>query len=358
MAGAGASTSSETAKVAVDVGGQHTCAVRDGQAWCWGLSAYGEIGNGTVGDLENGTVEQSSVPVPVTGLEGEVLEVSAGFYITCAIKSGGVWCWGRNTSGELGNGTTTDSAVPVPVMGLQSGVSSVTAGSGFACAIQGGRVLCWGAKLYRVSGPESPQDYTAAPIEVLGPWGGDTVTQIKAGGSGVCAVTEHSAVWCWNYGPSGDAIRGPLSIQGGVRKLAVGGWGACTLSDRGEVRCWLGDPEVGKSNIEGRAYFDAGSDVTDVAVGQYHACVVKQGRALCWGDNREGVGLGIPGITSTSTPTVVPGLEGVTQVSARSVHTCAVVSGDIRCWGINSAGDLGGGTTSNSAIPVRVVFPR
>lgn len=95
----------------VSAGGNHTCVVASGAAYCWGLNASGQLGEGTTAD--------SNVPVAAdtTGvLDGlTVAQISAANQSTCVVAGGAAYCWGYNSSGQLGNGTTTDSNVPVAV---------------------------------------------------------------------------------------------------------------------------------------------------------------------------------------------------------------------------------------------------
>jgi alpha-tubulin suppressor-like RCC1 family protein len=81
------------------IGMVHACAVKnDGTLWCWGWNGYGQVGDGTINN--------APIPVQITPLGSNVLEVSAGDFSTCARKSDGtLWCWGRNDNGQLGDGT-------------------------------------------------------------------------------------------------------------------------------------------------------------------------------------------------------------------------------------------------------------
>ncbi len=98
----------------ISVGSTHVCAVADAQVYCWGDNRYGQLGNKSYRD--------SLVPVAVHVTDGsllsqkEMIDVTAGFGFTCALASDyTVSCWGRNDHGQLGNGTLKKSNVPVSV---------------------------------------------------------------------------------------------------------------------------------------------------------------------------------------------------------------------------------------------------
>jgi alpha-tubulin suppressor-like RCC1 family protein len=92
-----------------------------------------------------------------------------------------------------------------------------------------------------------------------------------------------------------------------------------------------------------------------VSVGYSHTCGIIRGGALyCWGLNSSGQ-LGDGSTANSANPVPVVGMSsGVTAVALGDYHTCAIQSGSLKCWGYNGYGQFGNGSTANSAHPVLV----
>jgi alpha-tubulin suppressor-like RCC1 family protein len=231
----------------LSVSNLHACAIQNGAAFCWGDNSHGQLGNGSL--------TSSDMPVAVSQLNSGVQAVAAGEWFSCALlNSGQVRCWGDNTSGQLGNGSYGSTPVtrPVVVKGLNNAVMLAT-GQAHTCALTGaGAVICWGNNQQGQIG-DGTQTTRLAPTQVRGITGG--ATDITASGLHTCAVVN-GAARCWGFNNFGQLGNGqttsssvPVYVVGlsnGVTTVVAGGVNyeqehTCAITSLNGLKCWGGD---------------------------------------------------------------------------------------------------------------------
>jgi alpha-tubulin suppressor-like RCC1 family protein len=234
--------------VQIAAGEQFTCALTaQGEAWCWGSNWVGQLGDGSINN--------SNVPVQVAG--GHTFNRITGNGIfnrntnhACAIDiAGAAWCWGSNTSGELGDGSLNGSLVPVAVGGGHSFVD-IAAGGQATCAIGTDRVgYCWGLN-FGVS--------LTSPTPVQGSFQFvNTGLSVVMGYSHVCGRTTTVDWVCGgdnSLGQLGDGTAPtdqstPVRPQGNhvFSMVGAGAYHSCGITSTGTY-CW-GDNSLGQLGL-------------------------------------------------------------------------------------------------------------
>jgi alpha-tubulin suppressor-like RCC1 family protein len=359
---------------AITAGLQDACAVAGGSLQCWGEDTWEEVGAGAAAT--------SNVPVAVTGLASGIMNVTAGSGHICAVANAGtVQCWGDDVSGDLGNGAMSASFVPVSVTGL-TGATSTAGGYSHACALTAaGSVMCWGDNSAGQLGDGTNVSHPA-PVNVVAPLAGLPVKAIAVAGNHSCALTMTGAVYCWGDNWNGDLGNGnagmpsptPVAvttINAGASRIATGDDFGCAVMTSGSVLCWGGNASNqlgsagGSSNPVLVPTAVAGvSTAMDVAAGIDHACALTSaGGVLCWGNDGSGA-LGDNGKGGSASPPVqVMGLtSGITGIAAGADQSCALTTaGAVLCWGGNGSGDVGNGSPIapplTATTPVGVFVP-
>ncbi len=161
----------------------------------WGANERGELGDGST--------TQRAVPVTVSAILSNVVQVSAGWFHAVALTSDGkVWTWGDNGSGAIGNGVTSTVGVSVPVQvpGL-SNVIGVSGGDGFTGILKGdGTVWTWGGNNFGELG-DGTYTTNPTPTQVSGI---NNVTLFAARDYHSLAVKSDGTVWAWGSGGNGE----------------------------------------------------------------------------------------------------------------------------------------------------------
>ena len=310
----------------VTTGASHSCGIVNGRTFCWGDDNYGQLGDGGA-NLDR----LSAVEIGGQLAGKNTTSIDASTTHTCAVANGQAYCWGDNTYGQLGNNSTTASGVPVAVQGLSGlAVTKITVGERFSCAIANTQVYCWGNNQYGVLGTGSASTGNFTTAQLVPSFGGNVWTTIDAGAYFACGVVD-GVTRCWgrndqgqigNNVTIGSTYNTPQVVQSSVGANSVGAKNtvelsagtnhACSISN-GLAYCWgnntagkLGDGTAALRNGSTPVVATTGSLGDNypykIAAGGTSTCAIGNGKITCWGAGSQGQ-LGVAGdISNKSTP--------------------------------------------------------
>ena len=366
----------------VSVGSAHSCAIRtDGQLYCWGSNASGQLGTGTArGKCGRASSECEGGPRAVASAR-RFSSVSAGQRHTCAITTEqGLYCWGENL--QFQTATEGEPFVRIPIAVAPSlQFLDVGAGATHSCAVRtNGVVYCWGdGTLGALGRGDTVSSVLPAPIA-----SDQRFVRVRSGRLRSCAIALDGALWCW--GLEWESTNGnvdffherlrPHRITNlpPVRDVSVSSSSMCAVGVEGTAYCWEanGFAQLGLGNTIGTGTPTAVLTVErfrDVSSGIIQSCgTASDGRALCWGNNSFGQ-LGVPrpgehcgsaALECSTRPTAVFGEQRFRAVATGAGnHSCGVtVRSAVLCWGLGSTGQLGDGyLRDRQSLPVGVLPP-
>jgi alpha-tubulin suppressor-like RCC1 family protein len=363
----------------VSAGQAHACALTAGTVNCWGFNGYGQLGNSS---YTNSKVPTSVVTKGV--LDGKsITDIASGGQHSCVVANGAAYCWGEGSSGELGNGDARTYSNPVAVVatGVLAGktVTSVAVGDQHSCAIASGDVYCWGANYQGQLGNSSNvSSYVPVAVTKSGVLLGKTVTDLLAGNSHSCAIAS-GAVYCWGNNQSGQlgvdvakdffgtyvqtTFTSPVAVDTtGILKGRTVSSFAFEEDSGNATQVLSGNKLITWGNsvrLPTEDTFVNSGDLKDKTItsltgsgskGGKSGCALSDKVLYCYGQmNSPYSSLPIKMATTTAI-----GEKPVSFIASNGQSACAIAIGTLYCWGQNDNGQLGIHSVATAATPVAV----
>jgi|GEM_PF-2058950 len=371
--------------VAAVTGSYDTTYILDTQGQVW------TVGDGSQGQLGNGTYSSTSVPVlakPVWGSGVQIVKIiapeySSGGYngaVYALDSAGRVWAWGWGPNGELGDGSSANSDVPVEVTPSWGTAKIVAIGAGQVngYAIDSlGRVWAWGAAEGLGDGASSN---AYVPVPVTAPWASQPVQVAGGIGSGL-VLTSDGNVWAWgnnnvgqlgngttNYAPTPVETTRSWGSGTSIVRIAGGNNLAYAVDSKGRAWSWgwgfngeLGNGTFSLSEVPTQVVSSWSSQASKILGHSGGLVLDSTGAVWDWGWGGYGFGNGTAaGSTNEDAPVQVTPVWGAstpaTAIGEDAYSEFAVANGALWGWGADNAGQLGiGGTVGTTATtPVEV----
>ena len=369
-----------------------------------GLTTNGRLftmGNNNNGQLGNGTLESSNLPIEITEefnleINELIIKICLGdFHAIAMTSTGRVFTWGANWAGQLGNGSTYTEPRPIEItaafnLALGETIVDIRAGVYHNAALtSSGRIFTWGENADGQLGDGST-DYKTTPIDITANFTlevDETITGIYLGYWHSSALTSKGRVFTWGQNGSGylgdgttnnrylpTDITAEFNLEVGeiIILLSLGNIHSAALSSSGRIFTWgantkgiLGDGTENSSytplDISHQFTFVENESIIDISLGAFHSSVLTStGRLFTWGDNQkgqlgDGLTIGIFTPTEVTNNFILETDELITSIAFGNYQSVAISSlGNIFVWGDNEYGQLGNGTNQDVYIPTKL----
>jgi alpha-tubulin suppressor-like RCC1 family protein len=346
------------ATIAIAAGGDHSLFLCNN-------NTIMSCGEGSRGQLGDGTFDDKLISIPVSSLNG-LTSISGGGNHSLFLKNDGtVWACGAN-DGRLGDGTNVDKSLPIQVSSL-IGITAISAGAYHSLFLKNdATVWACGFNNFLQLGDGTSTD-KSTPIQLSSLSG---ITAISAGYQHSLFLKNDGTVWACGANAAGELGDGttiakstPVQVNSltGITAITAGVYFSLFLKNDGTV--WacgqnasgtLGDgTTTGKSTP---VQITSLSGITAISGHNDHSVFLKNDGSV-WACGRNNYGeLGDGTTVNKSTPVQVGSLSGITAIAAGGLYSLFLKNnGTVWACGYNGYGQLGDGTTVNKSTPVQVI---
>ncbi|HEY6277378.1 MAG TPA: hypothetical protein VIX86_13720 [Streptosporangiaceae bacterium] len=294
----------------------------DGSVYAWGLGNKGQLGDGTTTSSVSAPVRvHFPARVKIASLPIDVMPYDTGLAVDTA---GHAWGWGDNSGGELCLGNSREHTTPVKLP--FSHVTTLAGAFEHALYDAGGQVWACGLNGVGELGDGSTKA-SSVPVKVKGLGPSAHVTSLVAAFANSGALLADGKYLDWGYNGQGQ--------------LGIG-----TLKKPADTPVAVTLPSRVKQVTQGGSAPGNGQTLVLLANGSVYA----------WGDDGQGQ-LGDGKTAVESSPELITPPAGVTYrelASSGATSYGVTVHGNVYAWGGGKEGQVGDGTTTSSATPVKV----
>jgi alpha-tubulin suppressor-like RCC1 family protein len=327
-------------------------------------------------------------PTPVQRLDAVAVDAGNGSDLA-VLRNGTVWGWGATHVGRQSMKAVEIPGlvhvVQAPVDGNHDFAALEQTGGDTACP-SSSSVMTWGLNQsgdLGIGDATNDDNYpTAQDVKTLDC---QDVVQIAAAAQHMFALTASGRIFVW--GGNGDDVLGlgmanikreliptisPLAtgLTGGTSSgvqltagsvtggLLVNGhaysWGSNAL---GQCGCGVRGSVISTPTpvTQGGVLFTWIDQGGNVGTDGHELALTASGAVYAWGDGAEGQ-LGDGTTTDSALPVLVPGLPAIVMVRAGGMHSLALDGGGaVWAWGANNDGQLGDGTHRKALRPEEVL---
>jgi alpha-tubulin suppressor-like RCC1 family protein len=323
----------------------------------------------------DGTARRVSIESP-RNPGAPVTAVGAGAYHSLVVKGGEAWAWGANEQRQVFYDRSWQELRPIFLPNLQDLVAVAGSRAGSIALRADGTVWTWGESgqrdhvEYNTSSTPGEVGYVAQKLDL------PPAKAIAAGNEHFVVLAQDGSVWTWS-----TAYKDPYAVEGlgEIRAIAASDGYTAAVDADGRVWFWYFDqPPVQVDGLravasvtlwssllfaihqDGRlAYQDFGHDAIPLPdlPGAVALAIPRNHPDVLYALRSDGTVWSLPWMEMHQGWTQVAGLSGVTGIAAGWDHVVAgQADGTVWTWGQNGKGQLGDGTQTDQASPVRVVF--